>query len=275
MIKIKWFLFILCLICAFKTGMKTHVYAIDDNSEKMESTEILKAAPLTEEEKLNKLGIEAYDQQKFEKAREYFEQAIEVNKSYTEALINLGLTYRQLEKTDQAIKIFQKINKQEPGNKQALQLLATVYLLKQMPEKSLEYYNELEVVDSNNPELYFGLGNVYTQMEDYKQANDYYKKAINLYSEEKPVLKSDAYLNLALNNFRTREYNLAISNLQEATHLNSESALIYYYLGLSYLYKPKPNYILARLNIKKAEELGYEIPEKLQDYLNNNISNPE
>lgn len=148
----------------------------------------------------NKKAIEYYnkgmDQSKndnFEKAIEYFEKAIKEDAEFAFAWDNLGVSYRKLNNYDKAIECYQKSLEIDPNGLMPLQNIALVYQYKKQYDKAIEAYGKLAEIDKNNPEIYYGIGNVYTtNLQDYEKGLENMCKAYNMYVYLKSPYRTDA-----------------------------------------------------------------------------------
>jgi tetratricopeptide (TPR) repeat protein len=106
----------------------------------------------------NMLGVICHDRGLFTKAQQNFERALAINPRYTEAALNLAVTYNDLGQYDQAKGVFTKAlsaSKTEPG--------------------------ELDpFVRGKIANMYAGIGDVYQAAGLYERAADEYKKALAL-----------------------------------------------------------------------------------------------
>jgi tetratricopeptide (TPR) repeat protein len=60
-------------------------------------------------------------------------------------------------------------------------------------DKAIEAYKKLGLIDKNNPEIYYGIGNIYANdLKDYELGLDNMCKAYNLYIEQKSPYRADA-----------------------------------------------------------------------------------
>jgi tetratricopeptide (TPR) repeat protein len=148
----------------------------------------------------NKKAIEYYtkgmDQSKkenFEKAIEYFEKAVKEDSEFAFAWDNMGLNYRRLNNFDKAIECYKKSLEIDPKGLMPLQNIAIVYQYKKEYNKAIEAYSKLAELDKNNPEIYYGIGNVYaTNLQDYEKGLENMCKAYNMYVYLKSPYRTDA-----------------------------------------------------------------------------------
>lgn len=81
--------------------------------------------------------------QNYEKAKEYFEKAAEIENS-AELQIDIGNAAASMELYDDAVNAFSQALLLEPDNGEAMFDIGSVYLLQSKFKKTLEYYNRAE-----------------------------------------------------------------------------------------------------------------------------------
>lgn len=131
--------------------------------------------------------------QNFEKAIEYYEEAVKIDPNFAFAWDNMGLCYRKLGNYDKAIEAYKKSLEIDPIGMTPLQNIAMAYMYKKEYYKAIDAYKRIETIDKSNPEVYYGLGNVYAMaLKEYEKGLDYICKAYNIYTEIKSPYRSDA-----------------------------------------------------------------------------------
>ncbi|NRT13676.1 tetratricopeptide (TPR) repeat protein [Flavobacterium sp. 28A] len=139
------------------------------------------------------LGQKESEKENFKKAVDYFEKAVKEDPKFAFAWDNLGINYRYLNEFDKAIEAYKKSIEIDPNGLMPLQNIAVAYLHKKDYDNVIKSYEKLAKVDSNNPEVYYGLGNVYaTNLKDYEKGLNNMCKAYNLYVEHKSPYRTDA-----------------------------------------------------------------------------------
>ncbi|HQF48301.1 MAG TPA: tetratricopeptide repeat protein [Flavobacterium alvei] len=164
--------------------------------EKMASNEKQSAKSFSKNKKAieyyNK-GLDEVEKDNSQKAVEYFGKAVKEDPEFAFAWDNLGVNYRRLNNYDKAIECYEKSLKIDPKGLMPLQNIALVYQYKGQYDKSIEAYGKLAELDKNNPEVYYGIGNVYaTNLKDYEKGLDNMCKAYNLYVYLKSPYRTDA-----------------------------------------------------------------------------------
>jgi tetratricopeptide (TPR) repeat protein len=138
-------------------------------------------------------GMDESKKENYQKAVEYFEKAIKEDSEFAFAWDNLGLNYRKLNNFDKAIECYKKSLELDPKGLMPLQNIAIVYQYKKEYNKAIEAYSKLAELDKNNPEIYYGIGNVYaTNLQDYEKGLENMCKAYNMYVYLKSPYRTDA-----------------------------------------------------------------------------------
>lgn len=103
-------------------------------------------------------------------AVELYKKALSEDAEFAFAWDNLGLSYRKLNEFDKAIESYEKSLALDPNGKMPLQNVAIVYIYKKEYEKGLKAYERLSEVDSGNPEVFYGIGTIYTMnLQDFEK----------------------------------------------------------------------------------------------------------
>lgn len=138
-------------------------------------------------------GLAEVKKENYKKAVEYFKKAVKEDPEFAFAWDNLGVNYRRLNNYDKAIESYNKSLEIDPNGIMPLQNIAIVYQYKKEYSKAIKAYEKLAETDKNNPEVYYGIGNVYTNnLNDYEKGLDNMCKAYNLYIEQKSPYRADA-----------------------------------------------------------------------------------
>ncbi|MDB2385627.1 tetratricopeptide repeat protein, partial [Polaribacter sp.] len=138
-------------------------------------------------------GIDENEKQNFKKAIKFFKKAVSIDENFAFAWDNLGITYRKLNNFDKAIESYEKSLEIDPYGKMPLQNIAVTYQYKKDYKKAIQAYERLANIDENNPEIYYGLGQIYSlNFENYEKGLDYMCKAYTLYTAQKSPYRVDA-----------------------------------------------------------------------------------
>ncbi len=138
-------------------------------------------------------GLDESKKENYEKAVDYFEKAVKEDPEFAFAWDNLGINYRRLNNFDKSIECYQKSLTIDPYGLMPLQNIAIVYQYKKEYSKAIEAYGRLAKIDVNNPEVFYGIGNIYaTNLNDYENGLDNMCKAYTIYVQQKSPYRVDA-----------------------------------------------------------------------------------
>lgn len=138
-------------------------------------------------------GLEESENKNYEMAKLFFEKAVKEDPEFVFAWDNLGLIYRKLNNFDMAIESYEKSLEIDPKGIMPLQNIAVAYEYKKKYKKAIAAYEKLAELDKNNPEVYYGIGNIYTtHLNNYEAGLENMCKAYNMYVEQKSPYRTDA-----------------------------------------------------------------------------------
>jgi len=129
----------------------------------------------------NSLGIAYMEVYEYEKAESAFRKALEVDKKFTEARLNLGVMYFRKKDYENALREIRTVLADEPFPHKhvAFYYLARIY--KAIDNQNL-YLENLRKATAYNPmffEAQLELANAYEEMGDYRSALDVYRNLLN------------------------------------------------------------------------------------------------
>lgn len=126
-------------------------------------------------------------------AIESYVKALKIDSNFAFAWDNLGICYRQKEEYDSAIYAYKKSLQIDPRGLTPLQNMAVAYLFKKEYEKAISTYQHIAKLEPNNPEIYYGIGNVYAAyLQNYEEGLKNMCKAYNLYIQLQSPYRTDA-----------------------------------------------------------------------------------
>ena len=174
----------------------------------------------------NNLGYLFNQDKQYEKARRTLSRAIEVFPDYPEAMVNLAISYKNLDDLSQAEEICRRALEIKPGYPEGHNTLGDILRLRaRLPGAEAEYRRAIEL----NPGLAAArnnLANLYREMGRPELAETLYNQVLKE-GEENPV-----YLNnIGLSRLDRGRVDEAIRSFQRAIALNPELAQAHYNLG--------------------------------------------
>lgn len=143
--------------------------------------------------KFYNLGLKESKNENYAKAAEYYKKATVFDPNFAFAFDNLGITYRRLNEFDKAIEAYEKSLKINPNGMMPLQNIAIAYQFKKEYKKSVKAYERMAKIDPKNPEVFYGIGHIYTvYLNDNEKALDNLCQAYNIYVEQNSPYRTDA-----------------------------------------------------------------------------------
>lgn len=138
-------------------------------------------------------AIDASKKEDWKEAIENSEKAVEIDPKFIYAWDALGINYRRIGEYDKALNAYKKSLEIDPKGKMPLQNIAIIYVYKKEFQKSIDAYLDLDKVYPGDPEVYYGIGQVYfTSIKDDEKALDYICKAYRIYNDQKSPYRTDA-----------------------------------------------------------------------------------
>ncbi|MFQ5722886.1 MAG: FG-GAP-like repeat-containing protein [Terriglobia bacterium] len=167
--------------------------------------------------RLNNLGVAYMNNQRFEKALEFFQQAYKANPDLTVAHLNQGIALLSLHRYEEAEQTLRSVIERDAENVAAWYNLGLLYRNRGRLEEALQAFVRARQLDPTDPYGHYFLGLIYTQRGQPEAAVAAYKQALTL----DPFLVS-AEFGLAGVYLRTGETDLARRHLERFQHLIQE-----------------------------------------------------
>ncbi|WP_454046256.1 tetratricopeptide repeat protein [Chryseobacterium sp. Marseille-Q8038] len=138
-------------------------------------------------------AVDASKQENWKEAIQNYEQAVKIDPKFIYAWDNLGICYRRVGEYDKALNAYKQSLAADPKGKMPLQNIAITYVYKKEYQKAIDAYNDFDKVYPGDPEVYYGMGQVYfTHLKNNEKGLDNICKAYRIYSEQKSPYRSDA-----------------------------------------------------------------------------------
>ncbi|XP_061548867.1 intraflagellar transport protein 88 homolog isoform X5 [Phycodurus eques] len=115
------------------------------------------------------------------KAAEFFKEALRNDSSCTEALRNLGLTYKKLNRLEDALDCFLKLHTILRDSAEVMYQLADIYELLEDPHQAVEWLMQVISVVPNDPKALAKLADLHDLEGDKSQALHYYCESFRLF----------------------------------------------------------------------------------------------
>jgi tetratricopeptide (TPR) repeat protein len=177
----------------------------------------------------NNLGGSYLDLKRYQDAMESLNQAIRINPGLTEAYANLGLVYERLGRWQEAIENYKQAISIKPNWAEAHCRLGAAYGKISSYQDALEMYKRAVEIDPALAEAHNGFGAAYLDLGRYQDALESCKHAIRI----KPDY-ADAYYNLGQAFLGLGRYDEALVAFNRAIKINPYFAEAHYKIGFVY-----------------------------------------
>jgi tetratricopeptide (TPR) repeat protein len=196
-----------------------------------------------------------------ERAITLYQQALQLDPKYCDAMDNLGVIYRNQGRVDDAIALYKASLALAPDDRTAHQNLAVALRAKGQDQDALNEYQWMMTHDPDDPEGWFGAGQVYAGANRMDDAIPLFEQAEQLYLKSGSPYVDDARYTLGLiyaqkgDAKKTRDY------LEEIYPRYGRDANVNLYLGLAYETDPIKDKAKAKEYLARAKELGANVPD--------------
>jgi len=266
---------------SFENKKKIYSFLIDDfkNEENVHIIKIVSRA-------YNNLGLIYKKDEKYENSIREYDEAIKRDIKYRKAYSNRGNAYLALSKYSNAINDYKKVLELNPKCKDYANLIETVSKRElpkdeELIENTLKDWEEKEC-KSYRP--YFFIGSWYFKNENYEDAKKFAQYSLSRNTKNNE-LKYKSYTLLGKSYIQLNEFDEAIQNYKKALELEPKKSWLYVYIFTCQLVNDE-NYVfdeeLEKEFLKLKEDSNKKIYEKLKllqriikgekNYLNKDIN---
>jgi tetratricopeptide (TPR) repeat protein len=211
--------------------------------------------------RLNNLGCAYMNQQLFEKALKYFEDAAAADPNLRVAKVNQGIALLSLARVDPAKKILEEAANEDAGDSQkndphVWYALGMLEKNSSDPQAAVEDFKRVIAIDDSDPDTWYFLGTVYSQLKQFPQAIDAFDHALKL-----NPLHASAQFGLS------RAYQQSGDTPHAREHLTRFQYITQNKLGaaMSLAYGEQGKYSLCEESTTVAVKVPAQIPVKFVD----------
>ena len=137
-------------------------------------------------------GYMEFHKENYSVAISLYRRAIQLDSNYTDAIDNLGLTYRRINNFDSAEYFYKLSIIKLPSNELAWSNLGLVYLFKDDLKQAKSIYKQLIKISPNYGDGYYQLAEVYLRENNSDSAIIYSLKAYNIWKDNNSSYAGDA-----------------------------------------------------------------------------------
>uniref|UniRef100_A0A8C7CQM7 Intraflagellar transport protein 88 homolog n=1 Tax=Oncorhynchus kisutch TaxID=8019 RepID=A0A8C7CQM7_ONCKI len=134
-------------------------------------------------------GNTVFVKKDYEKAAEFYKEALRNDSSCTEALYNLGLTYKRLGRLEESLDCFLKLHAILRNSSQVMWQLANLFEMLEDPHQAIEWLMQLITVTPTDPQVLAKLGELYDSEGDKSQAFQYYQESFRYFPSNIDVIE--------------------------------------------------------------------------------------
>lgn len=196
-----------------------------------------------------------FDKGRYQKALDNYNKALNLEPKNIDALICVGLCYRNLKEYDKAIEYYNTALEIEPDNKTALNNKGYALEMKDQIEEALEMYKKSLEVDPNYDMPLVNLTKIYIDKKDYEAAIKVYKNALKV-----DPINTANWIDLGRAYRFMEKYDKAIKAYSEALRLVPSNKIAWNNIG--YVYFMQKEYEKAIDALTKSLEIDwlYDLP---------------
>ena len=209
--------------------------------------------------RLNNLGCAYMNQQLFEKALKYFEEAAAADPSLHVAKVNQGIALLSLARVDPAKKILEEAADASDPHKNDPHVWYALGMLEKNssdPQAAVDDFHRVIAIDDSDPDTWYFLGTVYSQLKQFPLAIDAFDHALKL-----NPLHASAQFGLS------RAYQQSGDTPHAREHLARFQYVTQNHLGaaMSLAYGEQGKYSLAEESQAATAKVPPQIPVKFVD----------
>lgn len=203
-------------------------------------------------------GISLQSFNYYEKSKEKFQKAIELNRENELGFVYLGISFYKLKDYDTAIEYLQTALKLNPQSVSALECLGQVYFDKENYQEAINYFSSVLKTSAKMVENYGKIAKAYSLNGNPQKANEYYQKSIEYQPDD-----IQAHIEYSKFLIEQKDYQQALKKLQNVYKIDDRNLeclnLLFY-----------ANYALAKenvsdYNIERAMEIAQIIEKNYPD----------
>jgi protein O-mannosyl-transferase len=174
------------------------------------------------------LGNAEYRASNYDIALESYNKAIELKPDFADAWLNRGILHTKMNQHQEAITDFSKTIEIEPGNIQAIELMAKNYSAMGSFIKAAESYDKLIKLGKSSDEIMYSKAYGYYQGNDFADAQIALDQTLLLHPDMLPALKLDAHINHLMG-----RYEIAVEQYKKVLNIDNNAVDL---ANLAYVY---------------------------------------
>uniref|UniRef100_A0A9L0S3X0 Intraflagellar transport protein 88 homolog n=1 Tax=Equus caballus TaxID=9796 RepID=A0A9L0S3X0_HORSE len=168
----------------------------------------------------------------YEKAAEFYKEALRNDSSCTEALYNIGLTYKKLNRLDEALDCFLKLHailrnsaqsyRYFPSNIEVIEWLGAYYIDTQFCEKAIQYFERASLIQPTQVKWQLMVASCFRRSGNYQKALDTYKDIHRKFPENVECLRFLVRLCTDIGLKEVQEYATKLKRLEKMKEIREQ-----------------------------------------------------
>ena len=208
-------------------------------------------------------GFDRFDAGDTAGAIEAYQAAIALDAGYCDAIDNLALIYRRLDRLDEAIALYERSIALAPHNQFAWQNIGVAYHKRGRDADAVRAYQHLTELSPDNPEGWYGLAQMALHAHRATEARDAAVRAEALYRATGSPLIDDARLLRGLAAIALADWPTVRATIEPQYARLADDADVNLALGKAYLEPDALDRAKARQYLQRARDLGATVTEAL------------
>lgn len=189
----------------------------------------------------------------YEEALRFYRKALEINPRHEKALYRLAKHYQEAGDLKSALILYQQLVQVNPKNIDAYLNMGIIYNASGEVSRAKMFYHKTIGLDKNNAGAYFNLGYLYESAGDLKEALNYYEKAVENDAQMAEVYYNMGNVYAALGQTPEAIASYLKTVAVDKTHQNA-------FVNLSILSFKSRDFAGALRYLEEARKLGYTAP---------------
>jgi tetratricopeptide (TPR) repeat protein len=162
------------------------------------------------------IGTYYMRENRLSEAEKYLKEAVDLDPVFVDAMDHLGLVYRRQNRIEEAERIYLKSIELNDRNKVPFINLAVVYRIQGRLNDAFQLYRHLVQIIPDDPEGYYGIGEIFYIVGDYENSMPFFDKAVELYIDLNSPYVYDAFYYIGMIYYEIDEYDKALKYLEGA-----------------------------------------------------------
>ena len=168
---------------------------------------------------------------RYQDAINSFLEAIRLKPNDAKVYYNLGVNYLKVGSVPKALDAFKEVLRVDSRYTDAFYQIGLIYVKQGCDQEAVEAFQRANQIEPHNPDIQRALGTAYFILEDYAKALEAFKEVVR-------ISPGDFYAHYKMGliySSRGERYSEAVESFKRAVRLKSNDVELYYHLGMTYV----------------------------------------